>query len=159
MDWDLRGRSIGVIGPLISDGLLAVPQQLGTSASALFWVCTRKENEMTDKPVMEMTHAEFDAAIRGFAHRAQAAQQKAVENAFMEGFFQRNPDLRPKPTEPTDPPATPDPAVEPRPQPVSTSSKATPPPPKPLRATSALDMSHAEWERALARINSTGQLP
>ena len=113
---------------------------------------------MTTKSVMEMTDAEFDAAIRGFSHRAYAAQQKAAENAFMEGFFQRNPDLRPKPAEPTEPAATPDLAKEP-PQPTSTSSTATPPPPRPMRATSALDMSDAEWERTLARINSTGQLP
>ena len=113
---------------------------------------------MTTKSVWDMTDSEFAAAIRGFSHRAYAAQQEAEEDAFMANFLDRNPDLKPKPAEPTEPSATPDPAVEP-PQPTSTSSTATPPPPRPQRATSALDMDDAEWERALARINSTGQLP
>jgi hypothetical protein len=120
-------------------------------------LATRKENTVSDnKNAMEMTDAEFDAAVRGWQHRAHAARQKAEEDAFMANFLARNPDVRPKAADPTDPPATPEP--EP-PKTTSTSSTDTPPPPRPMRATSAMDMSDAEWDRALARINSTGQLP
>ena len=68
---------------------------------------------MTTKPVLEMNDMEFDAAVRAFSHRAHLAQRKAEEDAFMANFLARNPDLKPKAAEPTDPPATPDPVVEP----------------------------------------------
>ena len=79
---------------------------------------------MTTKPVLEMNDMEFDAAVRAFSHRAHLAQRKAEEDAFMANFLARNPDLKPKAAEPTDPPATPDPVVEPPTPPTSTSSTA-----------------------------------
>jgi hypothetical protein len=126
---------------------------------------------MTEKNALEMTDAEFDQAVRGFAHRAVLAQRKAEETAFMEAFFHKNPDLRPKAADPVEPPATPEPPaaveppatpdpVEPPPKtPVSTSSTAVAPAPKPMRNNGALDLSDAEFERAMAHIMATGEVP
>ena len=40
---------------------------------------------MTTKNAMEMTAAEFDAAVRSFEHREHWAREKAVEDGYVAG--------------------------------------------------------------------------
>ena len=57
---------------------------------------------MTEKNAMDITASEFDAAVRGFDHREHWAREKAIENAYLANFLDRNPDLKPKPAEPSE---------------------------------------------------------
>jgi hypothetical protein len=57
---------------------------------------------MTEKPVMEMTAAEFDQACRTIGWREHFAREKAIEDAYMAKFLEKNPDLKPKAPEPSE---------------------------------------------------------
>jgi hypothetical protein len=58
---------------------------------------------MTEKKnAMDMSAAEFDQAVRTIGWREHFAREKAVEDAYMAKFFDRNPDLKPKPAEPAE---------------------------------------------------------
>lgn len=59
---------------------------------------------MTDEKIdaRTLSAAEFDAAIRGFDHREHWAREKAFEADYLAKFLDQNPDLRPKPAEPTE---------------------------------------------------------
>lgn len=51
---------------------------------------------MSDKiDAFKLSAEDFDRAIRGFDHREHWAREKAIEDAYLAKFFDRNPDLKP----------------------------------------------------------------
>jgi hypothetical protein len=54
------------------------------------------------KNAMDMTADEFHQAVRTIGWREHFAREKAIEDAYLARFLDRNPDLKPKPAEPSE---------------------------------------------------------
>jgi hypothetical protein len=54
------------------------------------------------KNAMEMSPAEFDQAVRAIGWREHFARERAIEDAYLARFLDLNPDLKPKPAEPSE---------------------------------------------------------